>query len=165
MNRIPLTDEDIFVVYGDDEILRSATGTCDVMFQKGMTDEDAEQLKKQILDDYEFSNEYSHPDWQQIRIVELKELKEKAEKWDEHQKPYKMRITYQMLEQENKQLKIDKDVADNLTKRDKQIIYELQKNKEIVQKVREQLDLRESGKEYDADPDILLDNVKEILGE
>ncbi len=58
-DRIPLEDKDIFIVYGDDEVLKSETGTCDVMFQKGMTDEDAEQLKIQILDDYELHNEFS----------------------------------------------------------------------------------------------------------
>jgi len=193
MTRIPLIDEDI----------ETCGDGCDTWIIIH-TIEDQEQLKKQILDDYEFyektrveiqmdtirgmlsvtreqkkdgisieelealidmaSNEIRLGGYKSIfdECLELKlqekKLKEKAEKWDNHDKEYcdlkecreknktkflKLAVEYKELEQENKQLK-----DGNISRDEHTLVLETKiewlrgelrnanKTKEIVQKVR-----------------------------
>jgi hypothetical protein len=75
-----LTDEDIEILNLNDINERGGFGAdgrkpFTLHIWKDTTEEEAEQLKKQILEWQEFYEEYGHPDWQQIRKSELKELK------------------------------------------------------------------------------------------
>ena len=112
MIRIPLTDEDSFVEW-DDEYGGQIGIYCKI--------NKAEQLKKQILDDYENVTEWKKlggaGNWKSVSLEELKELKEKAEKWDEslEHAPCGTLLfqTVHKLEQENKQLKEQRDKLRN----------------------------------------------------
>jgi len=121
MTRIPLTDEDISIIaHGEPTNWRVS------MFVHDNTRDSAEQLKKQILDDYEFREKDLICPQYRLSVTQYKELKEKAEKWDS------WNISY--------------DYA-----KVKEMERELEKNKEIVQKLRENIHILE--------PSILVDKI------
>ena len=115
MTRIPLTDEDIMI---ENYLSQGGKAGVTIFFDRLFK---AEQLKKQILDDYERVNSLARVvpldeiDRNMKAINEYKELKEKAEKWDmigecftkdqRGKTPTQIYGEHQKLEQENKQLK------------------------------------------------------------
>ena len=113
MTRIPLADEDIIVGLTDPESHRITNYVIEIEKNEGdeWTHQELEQLKKQILDDYEFSNSFDVKLDKDGNIISIpiKELKEKAEKYD------------------------------GLVKEYGEFLKRNEKNKEIVQKVRERM--------------------------
>ncbi len=142
MTRIPLTDADIWVSTKhkhEEEVIIQPDDS---------SKEKCKQLKKQILDDYEFADKFRDKDIALIGSKGFKELKEKDEKWDDaHMDLGAEQITKLAnsavelknqnigLKQENKQLKA-KWIAE---KGFFPTIAEAKKNKEIVQKIKEPL--------------------------
>ncbi len=108
------------------------------------TREQAEQLKKQITDDYRDINRINDM-MVELEIKPPLELwlassitwRKKSQKYDEYNKPYKMRITYQILEKENEKNKEKVDRADgiidaHIKKMDK-LQYEIKQLKEQLE--------------------------------
>ena len=161
MTRIPLTDEDILVT-DDDFSLVTVRIDCEKK-DRGYDDDHkyAEQLKKQILDDHEFREKDMTCPQYRLSVTQYKELKEKAEKYDwiverdaqgnEHY--------VEKLEQENKRLK---DTIKLAGSSEEKYVKEVQKNKEIVQKVRKLYN--RYGILYGFD-NSLMKELKEIVGE
>ena len=168
MTRIPLTDEDISITEGEDDPLVNGivieTGClCDGYSCDDKCKIKKEQLKKQILDDYEFCKKHD-------KIYETR------------QAPFKKRPTEleQKLEQENKQLKeeLEKQVCQSCKRSYPDTVFpacdgenlcqecfrNIEKNKEIVQKVRECLDNINSS-EIDSVTVDIINELEEILGD
>ncbi len=108
MIRIPLTDEDMDIDWaGNYEDYNTFILIVGQESRNEHGQKKLEALKKQILDDYEFSNSFD------VKIVDgeivsipIKELKEKAEKYDGLVKEYGQHLEHHIkLEQEIKQLK------------------------------------------------------------
>ncbi len=147
MTRIPLTDEDIYVIKHESEphpycwhVKFLSLEGYDICWKK----EQAEQLKKQILDDYEFYNAFQLGHWLELSRKEVMKIIEKADELDDLHDFWEATGFTHELQQENKQLK------------------------EIVQKVRERIKELESQKSHTKEEqdiiDISLYEFKEILG-
>ncbi len=153
ITRIPLTDEDIKTIeYGLHSELH--------IILKSMK---SKQLKKQILDDYEFYSSMHG-------IKEYEELKEKAEKWDKLE-GNEFEKTYYTLFYSSQKANTKLEQENNIIKNRNEIMNsQLLKKDEIVQKVREQIinpffdDVLQGVGDY---PDVtdVMKKLKEILGE
>lgn len=122
MNRTPLTDEDIVTIqathaectYMDGEWVCVVNAKGSPRLDEG--EKQAEQLKKQILDDYEYYEKHDNTNSVLLTINEVKELKEKADELDDLKSRFivignmieameTIQRNNTKLEQENKQLK------------------------------------------------------------
>jgi len=153
--RIKLTDEGIEIA-DDKEYFGVLSSYLIIDCKK----QKPEQLKQQILDDYQLHNDFTRMMKDSkgrcnLSLEYMKELQEKAEKWDKISKHPSSTEAYhrlEKLEQENKQLKEQNDIY---VKHGKMTLDNI-KNKEIVQKVREL---------WKTKPDKWVEQMYEILGD